>query len=78
METVTPNRKRTAAARRALAARFVTPEAKTEFYRELGRKSAMGRVVLSAEDAAALGNAYALLGRIASKLPTLNDQDEAA
>jgi hypothetical protein len=55
-------------AREAFAAQFPTPESKTEFYRELGRKSAAGRIVLSGEEAAALADAYALLGRIAERV----------
>jgi hypothetical protein len=74
LETVSPNRRRTLAASQAFAARFPSSEAKSEFYRQLGRKSAEGRVVLRREDVAALAQAYALLSRIAAKLPDLETE----
>jgi hypothetical protein len=59
--------RRTAAARRALAERFPDAESKSEHYRDLGRKAAAERIVLSGEDADALRAAYALLDRIARR-----------
>jgi hypothetical protein len=59
-------------ARQVFADSFPTPEAKSEHYLTLGRRSAEGRVVLSADEASTLGEAYALLSRIAArgKIPT--------
>lgn len=70
--TPTPRQRQTANGRRAFLDQFPSEEAKREHFRELARRSAAGRVVLSADEAAALGEAYELLGRIAArtKLPT--------
>jgi 5'-deoxynucleotidase YfbR-like HD superfamily hydrolase len=67
----TRGQQQTQAAREAFKARFPSPEARSEHYRELARRANEGRVVLSADEAAALGQAYALLTRIAQrgKLP---------
>ncbi len=46
---------------------FPTPEAKTDFYRELARRANDGRIVLSRDDAEALVSAYELLQRIAHR-----------
>jgi hypothetical protein len=70
-----PNSKRTQRAREVFAERFASPEERTAFYRELGRHSAQGRIILSGEAAAALRDAYALLRSIA---PKLAEPDEAA
>jgi hypothetical protein len=59
--------KQTLPARQALAERFTSPQEKTDFYRELGRRSADTRVVLSGDEAAALVDAYSLLSRIAER-----------
>ena len=66
-EPLTPGQRRTLRAREALAAKFSTPEEKSAYYRELARRSNDGRVVLSGDEAAALGDAYALLGRIVAR-----------
>jgi hypothetical protein len=67
---------RAAHARAALAAKhFPTPEAKSAYFQRLGRLSNAGRVVLRAEEAAALRDAYALLRTIADRLP---DPSESA
>ena len=63
----TRRQRQTQAARQALAECFPTPEAKSEHYRRLGRRSAERRVVLSGDEAAALADAYELLGRIAAR-----------
>ena len=68
-QTLTRRQHQTLPARRALAEQFPTPEARTEHYRALGRRSAERRVVLSGDEAAALRNAYALLAKIADRLP---------
>ena len=62
--------RQTEAGRRALAAKFPTPEAKTEFYRALARKSAEGRLILSSDEAMALGQAYQVLARIVGRIRT--------
>ena len=62
---------RTAKARQAFAARFPDEEARRAFYRELGQRSGdvrRNRITLSAEEAAALGKAYAILRRVAGRL----------
>ena len=66
-ETLTLRQRRTLPGRRALAEQFPNPEAQTEHYRALGRRSAERRFVLSGDEAAALVDAYALLGRIAER-----------
>ena len=69
-DVLSANQRRTKPAREALAAKFATPEEKREYYREIGERGRAGRVVLSAEQAAALAEAYALLSKIADRLPT--------
>ena len=66
-ETLTARQRQTLPGRRALADQFPTPEARTEHYRALARRSADRRVVLSGDEAAALADAYSLLGRIAER-----------
>ena len=56
-------------ARRAFQSQFKTPEEKSEHYRAMAAKANAGRVVLRAEDARALGEAYRLLAKIADRLP---------
>jgi hypothetical protein len=55
-----------------LAAKLPTPEDRRRHFAEMGRRSAAGRVVLTTDEAAALSEAYRLLGKIAErgKLPT--------
>ena len=74
-ETLTARQRQTLNGRRALADRFPTPEARTQHYRELGRRSAERRLVLSGNEAVALRDAYALLRTIAERIP---DSTEAA
>ena len=74
-ETLTARQRQTLNGRQALADRFPTPEARTQHYRELGRRSAERRVVLSGDEAAALRDAYRLLRTIADRLP---DHSESA
>jgi hypothetical protein len=73
--TLSPNQRRTRRAREVFAAKFPTPEARSEHYRQMAEKANAGRVVLRAEDAEALRDAYALLTKIADRLP---DSTEAA
>ena len=72
---LSPNQRRTQRAREVFAAQFPTPEARSEHYRAIGERGNTGRVVLRAEDAAALREAYALLRTIAERLP---DHSESA
>lgn len=74
-EPITARQRQTLNGRLALADRFPTPEARTQHYRELGRRSAERRVVLSGDEAAALRAAYRLLGEIAARIP---DPSESA
>jgi hypothetical protein len=74
-DVLSPGVRRTQAAREAFAHKFPTPEARSEFYRRIGERGNAGRVVLRADEAAALRNAYALLAKIADRLP---DSPEAA
>jgi hypothetical protein len=82
METLTPGQQRTTAARDALARKFPSPEAKSEFYREIGARGNAGRVVLRAEEATALRDAYRLLASIADRIPdpseSADEQDDDA
>ena len=71
--TLSPAQRRTLPARKALVAKFSSPEAKREYYREIGERGNAGRVVLRAEEAAALRDAYALLRTIAERLPEASD-----
>lgn len=74
VESTTPAQERTRRARAALAAKFKSPEERSAHYRELARRSNDGRLVLSAAEVVALGDAYALLGRIANKITALDDR----
>jgi hypothetical protein len=66
-EPITARQRQTLSGRQALAEQFPSPEARTEHYRALGRRSAERRVVLSGDEAAALVGAYELLARIAER-----------
>jgi hypothetical protein len=70
--TASPRQRQTANGRRAFLDTLPTPETRSEHFRDLGRRSAEGRVVLSADEADALGAAYSLLTKIAQrgKIPT--------
>jgi hypothetical protein len=70
LDTVlSPAQRRTLPARKALAAKFSSPEAKREYYREIGERGNAGRLVLRADEAEALRDAYRLLAKIADRLP---------
>ena len=75
-----PRQRQTANGRRAFLERFPTAEARSEHFRELARKSAGSRVVLTADEAAALTEAYQLLAKIArrGKLPAPEPTGQAA
>ena len=75
VDLLTPRQRQAAHAREAFARKFPTPEAKSQHFREIGERGNAGRVVLRAEEAAALRDAYALLRTIADRLP---DSTEAA
>lgn len=67
--TLTTRQRQTLPGRQALAAKFPTPEAKSQHYRQIGERGNAGRVVLRADEAQAVASAYALLGQIVAKLP---------
>ena len=73
---VVKRRRQTANASAAFAAKFQTPEDEREHFRELARRSAERRVVLSGEEAAALRDAYAALRRVAER--ALSSPDDAS
>lgn len=62
-----PQQRRTQRARETLAAQFSSPEEKSEHYRRLAQRGHEGRVVLSADEVAALSAAYGLLRSIAAR-----------
>jgi hypothetical protein len=66
-ETLTARQQQTLNGRQALADQFPSPEARTEHYRALGRRSAERRITLSGDEAVALVDAYSLLSRIAER-----------
>ena len=66
-ETLSPGQRRTLAAREAFASKFETSEQSIKHYRDMAEKANAGRVVLSGDEASALVDAYALLGRIAER-----------
>lgn len=82
VDALTERQLRTLPARQARAAKFASPQEKSEHYRELARKSHEGRVTLSGDEAAAVVEAYALLGRIAErarlKLTSAPNEETAA
>ena len=63
-EALTPAQRRTLPARQALAAKFSSPEEKSEHFRSLARRSHERRLTLSGDEAAALLHFHELLGSI--------------
>jgi hypothetical protein len=66
-EGLTPAQRRTLPARQALAAKFSSPEEKSEHFRALARRSHAGRVVLSAGEAAELAQVSDVLRRLVER-----------
>ena len=64
---LSPRQRQTLAARQTFAKQFASPEERSQHYRSLADKANAGRVVLSAEEASALSQAYRLLTRIAER-----------
>ena len=64
-EVANARRQQTLNGRNVFNSRFCTASEKSEHFRQLSRKSAESRIVLSADEAEALRGAYALLTRIA-------------
>jgi hypothetical protein len=58
------------------AAQFPDPEARSEFYRQIGERGNAVRLVLSADEAAVLAEVYALLGKLADRLPRPQEPTE--
>ncbi len=72
--SIVKRRRQTANASAAFAAKFETSEQRTAHFKELARRSAERRVVLSGAEAAALRDAYTLLRRFAERaLPGPDD-----
>jgi hypothetical protein len=67
-ETLTPAQRRTLPARQALEAKFASPVEKTEYFRDLARRSHERRLTLSGDEASAVLAAYTLLGSIAERV----------
>jgi hypothetical protein len=72
-ETLTPAQRRTLPARQALEAKFATTAEKTEYFRELARRSHERRLTLSGDEATAVLDAYALLRSIAERVKRQSD-----
>ncbi len=72
-DSLSPRQRQTLAARQALAAKFATPEAKSAHFRGLAERANADRVTLNADEASALGEAYALLRRIVQRHPKIAD-----
>ena len=66
-EPLTPAQCRTRSARQALAAKFSTPEERSEYFRDLARRSHERRLTLSGDEAAALVGAYDLLRSVVGR-----------
>ena len=73
--TLTRGQRQTRKARETYAARFLTPEAKTEHFRELGKRAAEQRLTLGADDVAALGECLSLLRQITARHPKIVPAD---
>jgi hypothetical protein len=66
-ETPTGRQAQAARARRAFLTKFSSPEAKTEYFRELARRSHERRLTLRADETAALAHAVQLLTAIVAR-----------
>lgn len=57
--------------------RAMSPDERSQYFREIGRRSNAERLVLSIDERAALADAYALLGKIAARhgLPGRKEAD---
>jgi hypothetical protein len=71
-DQLSPNQRRTQAARTSLSEKFSSPEERSEFYRSIGQKGNAGRVTLAPADAAVLLQALELLQPIAAKVLSKN------
>jgi hypothetical protein len=67
-EPLTDAQQQTLRGRRALAESFSSPEEKSAYYQELGRRSAERRVVLTGDERAALVSAYDQLSAIVERI----------
>jgi hypothetical protein len=66
-ESLTPAQQRTLPARQALAAKFSSPEEKSEHFRALARRSHASRLTLSAHEAATLAEVSEFLRRLVER-----------
>lgn len=73
-------KQQTERARETFASRFATPEEKSTYYSQIGKQAAKNRVVISPDDAAAIGQAFRLLRRVAERvdLSQFVDKEEEA
>ena len=70
-ETLTAGQRRTAKAREVFAQRFASPEEKSRYFAQLSERAAAqrrGGIVLSADEAAAVGEAFKLLAKVAQRV----------
>ncbi len=74
---LTRGQRQTRKARETYAARFPTPDAKTEHFRELGKRAAEQRLTLGADDVAALCECLSLLRQIAARHPKIVPTDSS-
>jgi hypothetical protein len=75
-ETLTPAQRRTLPARQALEAKFASTAEKTEYFRDLARRSHERRLILSGDDATAVLTAYTLLRSIAERVQHSADSSD--
>jgi len=75
-ESLTPAQRRTQLARQAFDAKFDSPEAKSEYFRDLAQRSHERRLTLSGDEAAAIAAAYALLSQIAARAQDTIDKSD--
>ena len=76
-ESLSPAQRRTLPARQALAARFRTPEERSEYFRELARRSHERRLTLSGDEAATLAQISDFLRRLVERDQHLEDSRTA-
>lgn len=75
-DVLSPNQRRTQAARSTFSEKFDSPEAKSEFYRSIGEKGNAGRVTLAPAKADALRQYAAVLGEAYAFISSLVPKDD--
>ncbi|MCA9880019.1 MAG: hypothetical protein KC442_19630 [Thermomicrobiales bacterium] len=61
---LSPNQRRTLRARERFNAKFPTPEARSEHFRQMARRAKAGRVTLSTTEVEVLSSAAAILASV--------------